>query len=150
MPAGYSQRSLIAKLGIAPGQRILIVNPPEGYDRTLGPVPAGVTRLRRVAGSPDVIQLFVTSRAQLEARWDGLAGALAPGGMLWVSWPKRGSGVATDLTEDILRQVGLPRGLVDVKVCAVDQVWSGLKFVRRRAPASASGDRAPGRPARSR
>jgi hypothetical protein len=129
--AGYSSRSLVEKLGITPGARIAIVNAPRGYRATLGRLPAGV-RVATVARGPlPFIQFFTTSRKALEGKFGALVRALAPAGALWVSWPKRASGVATDVTEDVVRAVALPRGLVDVKVCAVDDVWSGLKLVRR-------------------
>jgi len=131
MPAGYSSRSLVEKLGIAPGARIAIVNAPRGYRATLGKLPAGVRVAVAARGSLPFIQFFTASRRALEARFAGLVRALAKDGALWVSWPKRASGVATDVTEDVVRAVALPRGLVDVKVCAVDDVWSGLKLVRR-------------------
>lgn len=120
------------KLGIAAGMRIALLDAPRGYRRTLGRLPARVV-VRKVARGPlPLIQYFVRRRAALEARLPVLIRALAPGGALWVSWPKRTSGVASDLTEDVVRAVALPRGLVDVKVCAVDETWSGLKLVRRR------------------
>ncbi len=131
MPAGYSQRSLVEKLGIKPGMRVAILNAPRGYRATLGKLPAGVT----VAVSPreplPFIQFFAVSRSVLESRLPGLLRALEPAGALWVSWPKKASGMPTDLTEDVVRAIALPTGLVDVKVAAVDDVWSGLKLVRR-------------------
>jgi hypothetical protein len=129
--AGYSPRSLVDKLGIKPHTRIAIVNAPRGYRATLGTLPDGVRVVAAARGSLPFIQFFTTSRRALEAKVAGLVRALAPDGALWVSWPKRASGVATDMTEDVVRAVALPRGLVDVKVCAVDDVWSGLKLVRR-------------------
>jgi hypothetical protein len=129
--AGYSGKPLVAKLGLKPDTRIAIVNAPTGYDRVLGKLPLGVTRQRRVAGPLDFIQCFTHSKGELERRFPVLERALAPAGMLWISWPKQASGVATDLTEDVIRAIGLAHGLVDVKVVAVDEVWSGLKFVRR-------------------
>lgn len=131
MPAGYSKRSLLDKLGIKPGYRLLILDPPEDYQRTLGPLPAGVTTATEPHGPLDFIHLFTRTRADLEARFPALKAALAPAGMLWVSWPKRASGLSTDLTEDVVRRIGLACGLVDVKVAAVDGTWSGLKFVYR-------------------
>ena len=129
--AGYSKRSLVDKLGIKPGAAVLILEAPTGYANTLGPLPVGT----RVAKAPrpglDFIHFFTTRRADLERRFGALQKALAPAGMLWVSWPKKASGVATDVTEDVVRDVALARGLVDVKVCAVDDTWSGLKLVRR-------------------
>jgi hypothetical protein len=132
MSSGYSSRSLVEKLGIKPGTRIAVLGAPRGYRATLGRLPTGVT-VRTVARGPlSVIQYFVTRRARLEGRLATLLRALAPGGALWISWPKRASGVVTDLTEDTVRAAALRRGLVDVKVCAVDETWSGLKLVRRR------------------
>jgi hypothetical protein len=132
--AGYSGRPLVAKLGIKPDTRIAIVDAPRGYRATLGTLPPGVrvaAAARAARGSLPFIQFFTTSRKTLEGKFVALVRALAPAGALWVSWPKRASGVATDMTEDVVRAVALPRGLVDVKVCAVNEVWSGLKLVRR-------------------
>jgi hypothetical protein len=129
--AGYSKRPLVDKLGIKPGAAIAILNAPTGYDRILGRLPSHVTRKATAARPLDVIQFFTKDRRELERKFAALARALAPAGMLWISWPKQASGVATDLTEDVIRAVGLGHGLVDVKVAAVDEVWSGLKFVRR-------------------
>jgi hypothetical protein len=134
MGSGYSPRALVEKLGIKPGTRIAVLDAPRGYRATLGPLPAGVT-VRKVARGPlPMIQYFVTRRARLEARLPTLLRALAPGGALWISWPKKASGVTTDMTEDMIRAVALPSGLVDVKVCAIDETWSGLKLVRRVQP----------------
>ena len=129
--AGYSGRSLVAKLGINPGARIAILKPPRGYERTLGRLPPAAIRRPRATGPLDFIQCFATGRRELERRFSHLKRALAPAGALWISWPKRASGVPTDLTEDVIRGIALAHGLVDVKVCAVDDVWSGLKLVRR-------------------
>jgi hypothetical protein len=131
MPAGYSQRSLVDKLGIKPGMRIAILNAPRGYRTTLGKPPRGVTILSAPRGMLPFIHLFVVSRDVLESRLPALLRALEPAGSLWISWPKKASGVTTDITEDVVRAVALPTGLVDVKVAAVDGVWSGLKLVRR-------------------
>jgi len=129
--AGYSQRSLVDKLGIKPGTRIAILNAPRGYRATLGKLPAGVTVAVNPRGQLPFIQFFAVSRSVLESRFPALLRALEPAGALWVSWPKKASGVPTDLTEDVVREIALPTGLVDVKVAAVDDVWSGLKLVRR-------------------
>lgn len=129
--AGYSGRRLVDKLGIRARTRIAILNAPRGYRTTLGKLPPGVTVTTAARGSLPFIQFFTTSRATLQAKFAELVRALAPAGALWVSWPKKASGVATDLTEDVVRAVALAGGLVDVKVCAVDEVWSGLKLVRR-------------------
>jgi hypothetical protein len=128
--AGYSGKPLIAKLGIKPGSTIAILGAPRGYDRQLGRLPE-VRRRSTTTGRLDFVQFFTTEKHELERRFATLARSLTPAGMLWISWPKKASGVATDLTEDVIRAVGLAHGLVDVKVAAVDDVWSGLKFVRR-------------------
>ncbi|HEV8177862.1 MAG TPA: DUF3052 domain-containing protein [Gemmatimonadales bacterium] len=131
MPAGYSARSLAEKLGIKPGTRILALNAPSTYPSLLGKLPDGATVHVRLARTAAFIQYFVRNRDELEAMFPRLAGALVDAGTLWISWPKQASGVKTDLNENIIREVGLKHGLVDVKVIAVDEVWSGLKFVRR-------------------
>jgi hypothetical protein len=131
MPAGYSQRSLVDKLGIKPGTRIAILNAPRGYRTTLGKLPSGVTVTSTARGVLPFIQFFAVHRALFERQLPALLRALEPDGTLWVSWPKKASGVPTDMTEDVVRAVALPTGLVDVKVAAVDEVWSGLKLVRR-------------------
>jgi len=129
--AGYSGKPLINKLGIKPGARLLILAAPTGYARTLGALPEGVVQAKALAGAFDFIQFFTTKRRDLERRFAALAKSLEPDGMLWVSWPKKASGVPTDVTEDVVREIALAAGLVDVKVCAVDETWSGLKLVRR-------------------
>ena len=130
--AGYSGRALAAKLGIRPGERVVVVGAPPHYPALLGPLPEGVTFRSRLARAERFIHRFASGQAELARAFPRLAGALADDGMLWVSWPKRASGVPTDLTEDRIREIALPYGLVDVKVCALDEVWSGLKLVRRR------------------
>jgi hypothetical protein len=130
--AGYSGRSLVDKLGIKPGMVAAILNPPKGYGKTLGPLPAGVRLATRPARGTPFIQLFTTRRAELAVQLPKLGRAIAPDGMLWISWPKGTSGVKTDVTEDVIRDLALPLGLVDVKVCAVDETWSGLKLVWRK------------------
>ncbi len=131
MPAGYSQRSLVDKLGIKPGTRIAILNAPRGYRGTLGSLPPGVVIVSAARGTFPFIQFFTRSRSLLQTKLGMLLRALEPDGALWISWPKKASGVATDMTEDVVREIALPTGLVDVKVAAVDDVWSGLKLVRR-------------------
>jgi hypothetical protein len=128
--AGYSGKPLVEKLGIKPGAAIAILSAPPGYEKTLGKLPS-LSRKSPGTGPLDFVQFFTREKRELERRFPALERALAPAGMLWISWPKRSSGVATDLTEDVIRRVGLAHGLVDVKVAAVDEVWSGLKFVRR-------------------
>jgi len=129
--AGYSGRSLVDKLGIKAGTRIAIINAPRGYRATLGKLPAGVIASSSLRGTFPYIQFFTRSRTLLETKLKSLMHALEPAGALWVSWPKKASGVSTDVTEDVVRGIALPLGLVDVKVAAVDDVWSGLKLVRR-------------------
>jgi hypothetical protein len=131
--AGYSGTPLARKLGIEPGARVALVRAPDGFEKALEPLPDGV-RLRVQARAPqDVILFFVTRVAELERRFDALARAITPSGGLWVAWPKQTARVATDLREGVVRDVGLSHGLVDNKVCAVDEVWSGLRFVVRVA-----------------
>jgi hypothetical protein len=132
--AGYSGTPLADKLGIKPGITVIAIAAPRGYRTLLGTLPPGarvVTRASAGHGPRDFIHCFATARRILAARFPPLERALAPAGMLWVSWPKAASDVATDLTENVVREIGLASGLVDVKVCAVDATWSGLKFVRR-------------------
>jgi hypothetical protein len=128
--AGYSATPLVKKLGIKPGFKIAFLNAPNGYERELD-LPAGVT----INSSPDQLldfaQMFVKSEKELRTKFALYANRLTAAGMLWVSWPKKSSGVATDLVENKVREIGLEAGLVDVKICAVSEVWSGLKFVYR-------------------
>ncbi len=131
MTAGYSGTPLVRKLGIRPGAAILILNAPDDYGETLGDLPGGVMQAVTLAGPLDFIQFFTREHAELEAHFPDLKAALAPKGMLWISWPKKAAKVPTDLDENIIREIGLANGLVDVKVAAVDAVWSGLKFVYR-------------------
>ncbi|MEA2181810.1 MAG: hypothetical protein QOF69_995 [Solirubrobacteraceae bacterium] len=130
--AGYSGTQLVRKLGFKPGLRAVYVGAPENFATLLGDLPDGVRVLARPAPNLDLAVLFVRERRQLERRLPGLQAKLAPAGMIWVAWPKRASKVATDMTEDVVRDVALPRGLVDIKVCAIDETWSGLKLVIRR------------------
>ena len=129
--AGYSKTPLVKKLGIKPGFRLILLDAPEHYGQTLGELPENVTVADTLTGSFDFIQFFATRKETLVGRFPQLKQALTPAGTLWISWPKRVSKVETDLTENIIRDIGLDNGLVDVKVAAVDEVWSGLKFVYR-------------------
>lgn len=129
--AGYSKRSLVQKLGLKPGQRIIILNPPADYDTTLGPLPDNVVINETLSGPLDFIHYFTKERADLEQQFPRLKQALAPAGMLWISWPKQASKIKTDVTGNVVRDIGLSNGLVDVKVSAIDETWSGLKFVHR-------------------
>ncbi len=130
--AGYSSRSLVEKLGIKAGTAVILVGGPPGYTRLLGELPPGATIKTRLPAAARFIHQFARLQIELEAAFPRAAKALIDDGTLWVSWPKKSSRFPTDLTEDIVRALGLPLGLVDVKVCAVDEVWSGLKFVRRK------------------
>jgi len=129
--SGYSGTPLPRKLGIAGGARVAIIAAPAGFDGVLGSLPDGVQVRRQARGNLDVIVYFVTRRAELTRRFAGFARALEPDGGLWVAWPKKTSGVATDLAFDAVQGVGLDQGLVDNKVCAIDDTWSGLRFVHR-------------------
>ena len=128
---GYSGTPLARKLGIKEGASVLLLDAPEGFEAELEPLPGAVQLSRELEEGADVAVLFVTKRAELEARFLEVAGSLTPAGGFWVAWPKKASGVPTDLTENVLRDVGLPHGWVDNKVCAVTDVWSGLRFVLR-------------------
>jgi hypothetical protein len=129
--AGYSGTPLVKKLGIKPGLRIALLSGPPGYRKTLGPLPERVNCTEQLGEKLDFIQLFVTSQTELKRRFKEAKRCLAADGSLWISWPKKASGMASDLNEDAVRKIGLELGLVDVKVCAVDETWSGLKFVYR-------------------
>jgi len=131
--AGYSGTPLPRKLGVKSGHRVAVLNAPPDIDRLLAPMPDDV-RLRfdaRGRGPWDVVLLFTRSRAELGRRFVPIARRLAPAGGLWVCWPKKASGVETDVSDQVVRETGLAAGLVDNKVCAVDEIWSGLRFVIR-------------------
>ena len=129
--AGYSGTPLAKKLGIKAGARVALVRAPAGFEVALEPLPDGVRMRTQTRSAQDVVLFFATRRAELERRFDGFARSIAPNGGLWVAWPKRTACVATDLRENVVREVGLAHGLIDNKVCAVDEVWSGLRFVYR-------------------
>lgn len=131
--AGYSGTPLPQKLGIKAGAVVAFANPPPGWRRTLGRLPDGVTVKARARGPLDVVVLFVTRLSDLRRRFGPVAKALDPAGGLWVAWPKQTSDVATDLTFLAVQEIGLAAGLVDNKVCAIDETWSGVRFVYRRA-----------------
>ncbi|MFN0018102.1 MAG: DUF3052 family protein [Pirellulaceae bacterium] len=130
--AGYSGTPLVKKLGIKEAASVLLVSPPEGFLETLGLLPADAEIVSgRSREKLDVVLLFVLSQKKLNQEFSRLAARLKPAGGLWVCWPKKASGVETDLTENVIREVGLAAGLVDNKVCALDETWSGLRFVIR-------------------
>jgi hypothetical protein len=131
MSSGYSKRPLVEKLGIKSGARILFINSPQGYHEILGALPPKVTVMKRLGGKLDFIQFFTKQRIELEKRFPDLKGALSLDGAVWISWLKGKSKGETDLNENVVREIGLDNGLVDIKVCAVDETWSGLKFVYR-------------------
>ena len=131
--AGYSGTPLVKKLGVKEGQRVAWLGAPDGFDALVGELPPGVTVLRRLSAPLDVLVQFTTSRVDLQRRLPRLRDAVFPAGAAWIAWPKRASGVPTDVTEDVVREVALPRGWVDVKVCAIDATWSGLKLVVPKA-----------------
>jgi len=128
--AGYSRTPLPTKLGIKPGHTVVLANAPGDFADVLGELPEGVT-VSTHDDRIDVALLFVTSSGDLAEGWPPLAAAIRPAGGLWVCWPRKASGVETDLTENVIRDFGLSAGLVDNKVCAVDETWSGLRFVYR-------------------
>jgi len=130
-PAGYSGTPLPKKLGIKPGHRLAFFNPPESFAAALGELPPEVSFAGVGETGLDLIVLFVRSAAELRAAFAHCAAAITPAGSFWVSWPKKASGVRTDLTEDVVRRIALEKGMVDVKVAAIDATWSGLKLVYR-------------------
>ena len=130
--AGYSSRTLSDKLGIKPGTAVILLGGPPDYAAMLGELPPGATIRTRLPAEARFIHQFVRRRTDLADAFPRAARVLADDGMLWISWPKKASKLPTDLTEDVVRAIGLPLGLVDVKVCAVNDTWSGLKFVRRK------------------
>lgn len=131
--AGYSGTPLPKKLMIKEGRRVALVGAPEDFESLLTPLPEGAQLSRAPKINADVLLLFVKSAAELAKKWPAATKRLAEGGALWVAWPKKSSGVVTDLTEDRIREVGLADRWVDYKVCAIDETWSGLCFARRAA-----------------
>jgi hypothetical protein len=134
--AGYSGKSVGQKLGIKPGFRIFAAGLSVDYAEIVGVLPAGVTLVPRLVPPLDMVHLFATEAAALAGTLSRSRDAIAADGMIWVSWPKKSSGVASDLSDVAVRDTALPLGLVDVKVCAIDAVWSGLKFVIPRSERS--------------
>lgn len=134
--AGYSGTPLAGKLGIKAGQKAVFLQAPPEFLALLGDLPVDFKAGTKLVGAPDYIHFFTKQKAELERRFPDLVKRLAPGGIIWISWPKKSSRVPTDVTEDVLREIALPLGVVDVKVCAVDEIWSGLKFMRRTKSAA--------------
>ena len=132
MAAGYSGTPLAKKLGFAPGKRVSALGAPANYEQLLAPLPADIEFQSRVTKTTDLVHLFTTSRADLAKKLVAWRKLLAPEAVIWISWPKKQSKVPTDITEDTIRAVALPLGLVDIKVCAIDQTWSALKLVLRK------------------
>ena len=130
--SGYSGTALAKKLGIKPGSRLLLVGAPDQYVDLLSPLPAGIQFDQQLSEATDIVQVFSTERIQLEQQLASYRAKLKSTGAIWVSWPKKSARVPTDITEDIIRDIALPLGFVDIKVCAVNEVWSGLKLVIRK------------------
>ncbi len=132
MTAGYSGTPLPKKLGIKPGHVLCVLGGPDHLEGLLSPMPEGVSWTDDLAKRADVVLLFTTERAVLDGRIEEIANAVHPSASAWICWPKRASGVSTDMTEDVVREIALPLGLVDNKVAAIDETWSGLRLVWRR------------------
>jgi hypothetical protein len=130
--AGYSGTPLAQKLGIKAGQNVVMIGAPTGYQKLLSPLPEKVSFSTEIKNDATFVHLFVSDRKTMERELKRLRKLIADNGILWVSWPKKSSGVKTDITEDVIREVCLPLGFVDIKVCAVDETWSGLKLMIRR------------------
>lgn len=140
MNAGYSGTPLAKKLGIVAGSHVFVHGAPMPYEQLLAPLPPGVILGRKPGREVNVVHLFTTRSSELESLLQFWRAAMASEAAIWVSWPKRASKVASDITEDTIRELALPLGLVDIKVCAVDEVWSGLKLViRKQARVKAAG-----------
>ena len=130
--AGYSGTPLPQKLGIKPGTIVVLIDAPENYRKLLGQIPSGVNFATRPVGNTKFVHVFAKERRVLEKHLHSLRRKIAEDAAIWVSWPKKSSGVPTDITEDVICSIALPIGLVDIKVCAVDETWSGLKLMIRR------------------
>jgi hypothetical protein len=129
---GYSGTPLARKLGIKPGMMVHVVNAPGDYAALVDPLPENVVILPRAEHELDLVHVFTKSRAELGASLKTLLNKIKQSGIIWVSWPKKSSGIPSEVTEDTVREIALPLGLVDIKVCAVDETWSGLKLVIRK------------------
>lgn len=131
-PIGYSGTPLAKKLGIAEGTRIVTMQAPDNYAQMLTPIPSGVVFEEKVTELTDIVHVFCYRKAHLKTELEALRDSINPSGVVWVSWPKKASKVSTDITDNVIREVALPFGFVDIKVCAVSDVWSGLKLVIRK------------------
>ena len=129
--AGYSGTPLPQKLGIKPGTTVIVINEPPIYRKLLGKLDR-VTFSNRISTNSDFVHLFTKRRSEFESRLSILRDKISDNGTIWVSWPKKSANIPTDITEDVVREIALPLGLVDIKVCAVDETWSGLKLMIRR------------------
>lgn len=132
-PTGYSGKPLAQKLGVGPGCRLFLHDGPQNYAALLAPLPAGAQVGSRLDTHTDLVHLFATRRAALRRALPSILKEVRPETPIWVSWPKKSSGVTSDITENVIRETALPLRLVDIKVCAIDQTWSGLKLVIRRS-----------------
>jgi len=132
MAAGYSGTPLAKKLGIAENSRVFLSDAPKDYLKLVAPIPKGAQIVKAIDDRTDIVHLFTTERTHLGVTLRSSLAKMRPDAAIWVSWPKQSSKVPTDITEDTIRAVALPMGLVDIKVCAVDEVWSGLKLVVRK------------------
>lgn len=132
MPAGYSGTPLAKKLGLKPGDLVSLLQAPAGFRKLLEPLPDGVRFAAKFDPKARIVHAFVTEKADLARILASCRKALAPDAVTWVSWPKKAAKMETDITEDVIRALALPIGLVDIKVCAVDETWSGLKLVLRK------------------
>ena len=132
--AGYSGTPLPQKLGIKENHKVVVLGAPPGFDKTLGMLPTGAAIAKKLAGKEplDVVIVFIKKQADLAPAIKSVRPRMAPPAGLWIAWPKKSSGVATDMTEQVIRDVALPTGLVDNKVCAIDETWSGLRLVIRK------------------
>ncbi|MBA2687714.1 MAG: DUF3052 family protein [Gemmatimonadaceae bacterium] len=132
MPAGYSGKQTWEKLGISEGQSVVVLDAPSDYTKLTGGLPPGAKATSRITGPPELVHVFATEKKVLARHLKALLQTIPQDGAVWVSWPKKAAKVETDITEDVVRDVALPLGLVDVKVCAVNETWSGLKLVIRK------------------
>lgn len=129
---GYSGTPLAKKLGVKEASTLAVLNEPAGFRDWLAPLPEAVKLRKSIGRSPDVVVLFAKRRVQIQRRIEEAASGVFPDGSIWIGWPKKSSKVATDITEDVVREIALPLGLVDTKVCAISEIWSGLRVVWRK------------------